>query len=170
MWVWDRWRRGGQDTAASPGRRWHHPLSLSLWHIFTVSLCLHLVCTLSIYVGRIQSRSLLQHHFPLPSPVMIMGYIPSSRHLTLCLSFTLFVSLSPNCMSAVSSKHGVLKLLIIIPWHEMMGRLNGGHIAAKVLQHTKWAELTEPRSRRDRQPQDGSTMENGSWVGGSTCL
>lgn len=137
-----------QDTAASTRTRWHHHMS----HSATCSLSI----SVSIFVGL--------HPFFWDAQF----YIPSFWHFT--LSPSLIVSLCLNYIFAVNSKRGVLKLLIIIPWHDMVGRLDGGLTAAQVLQHTKWAELTEQRSRGSGQPQDGSIMRNGSWVGGRLWL
>lgn len=69
---------------------------------------------------------------------MSMCPITVTPHLSLSpLALSLSFSISLNYKFTVSrSKQGVLKLLIIIPGHEMVGRLGGGHIAAEVLQHT----------------------------------
>lgn len=181
--VWDRWRRGGQKVTWMSGYSCFDKetvtssslsLSLCLSYVHCVSLSLSI---LFVHRPFILDTHCLYHSrpcsFPLLSPIMTLvpcSCIPSSRHLT-SLSPSLFVSLSLNYIFSVSPpKQGVLKLLIIIPGHEMVGRLGGGHIAAKVLQHTMWAELTEPRPRGSGRPQNGSIMENGSWVGGRLFL
>lgn len=89
---------------------------------------------------------------------MFMEPIIMTAHLSLLYS----VSLSLNYIFTVChSKQGVLKLLIIIPGHELVGRLGGGHIAAKVLQCTMWTELTEPRPQGNWEPQ--KEKDNGKW-------
>ena len=149
-------------------------LSLSLLCPSFFPSCLytvHFFLTLKISIALVLAASLsITASYNDFSPMLM--YIPSLPPLTsLSLLHSLFVSLSLNFVStAVRSKQGVLKLLIIIPWHEMVGRLGGGHIAAKVLQHTKWAEQTEPRPQGSGQPQNGSIMENGSWGGGRHWL
>lgn len=153
---------GGQDTSALTGDS-DIILSLSLSDMFTVSLfcscTIHLFWTpiVSTPVVLAASRSISVSYNDF-SPMFLCPII-TTAHLPLLHSV---VSLSPNHIFTVChSKQGVLKLLIIIPGHELVGRLGGGHIAAKVLQHTKWAGLTEPRPRGSGQPQKGK--DNGKW-------
>lgn len=137
------------------------PLFVS--HVHRVSFspsCLH--------IYPVHPLSSLQHHFQLSSITTLLFTFtfihPVITHLT---SASLFHSPSHFPWFVVSpSKQGILKLLIIIPGHEMVGRLCCSHIASKVWQHTIWAALTEQPTQGSRRPQNGSIMENGSRVAG----
>lgn len=97
MCVWDRRAENDLEVKIQLLRQGDSDIILSLFHTFTVSLSLHLVCMLSIYFRHSLSLSHLSllHHFALLSPMMILvpySCIPSLRHLislspSLCLTF-----------------------------------------------------------------------------------
>lgn len=99
-----------------------------------------------------------QTHLGLTRSVCVMQ---QKKIRTICPSFNLSPLLSLSCSTPVQA---IVKLLIIIPWQEMIGRLRG----------TPAGATRVSRRANHGEPQDVSIKENGSRWGGrglhtSTC-